>query len=137
MLLTAFAAFGQPNDARLIQAASADNSAAVQSLLRQGSDVNAIGADGTTPLHWVVRADDLETAGMLLRAGAKPNAADRYGIAPLYLACSNGNAAMIAGSWTPARTQILPLLQVKHRLWRLRALATLTQSSCCSITARL
>ena len=56
---------------------------------------NAAEADGTTPLHWAVRADDLETVALLLEAGANANAANRYGVTPLSLAAVNGNAAMI------------------------------------------
>jgi ankyrin repeat protein len=59
-------------------------------------DVNATGPDGTTALHWAVRANDLAKAESLLRAGADAKAADRYGVTPLYLACVNGSAAMIS-----------------------------------------
>src|SRR5215471_17039345 len=52
-------------------------------------------ADGTTPLHWAVRADDFQTVDRLLRNGSDAKAVDRYGVTPLYLACVNGNAAMI------------------------------------------
>jgi ankyrin repeat protein len=52
-------------------------------------------ADGTTPLHWAVRADDSATVDRLLRGGADAKAADRYGVTPLYLAAVNGNAAII------------------------------------------
>jgi len=62
----------------------------------EGEDVNARGPDGTTALHWAVRANDLAKAEALLRAGADAKAADRYGVTPLYLACVNGSAAMIS-----------------------------------------
>ena len=39
--------------------------------------------------------DDAELVDQLIRAGANVKAANRYGITPLYLACVNGNAAMI------------------------------------------
>lgn len=52
-------------------------------------------ADGTTPLHRAVLADDLKTAESLIRAGANVKAANRFGVTPLYAACLNGNAAMI------------------------------------------
>src|ERR1700726_3969792 len=60
-----------------------------------GADIDAPGPDGTTALHWAVRADDLQSAERLIRAGADVKAADRYGITPLYLACTNANAAMV------------------------------------------
>src|SRR5215468_5094581 len=54
-------------------------------------DVNTVGPDGTTPLHWAVRADDLQKVEDLIKAGANAKAADRYGITPLNLAAINGN----------------------------------------------
>jgi ankyrin repeat protein len=54
-----------------------------------------VNADGTTPLHWAVRADDIRAVDRLLRDGADAKAADHYGVTPLYLACINGDAAMI------------------------------------------
>jgi uncharacterized protein len=58
-------------------------------------DAKATGPDGTTALHWAVRADDLQKVESLLRAGANANAVDRYGITPLNLAAVNGNTAII------------------------------------------
>jgi ankyrin repeat protein len=52
--------------------------------------------DGTTPLHWAVRGNDIAQMDRLLRAGANPNAANRYGVTPIYLACENGSAAAVA-----------------------------------------
>src|SRR5262249_44607975 len=51
--------------------------------------------DGTTPLHWAVRSDDLKSVQSLLHSGANPNAANRYGVTPLSLAATNGDAAMV------------------------------------------
>jgi ankyrin repeat protein len=76
-------------------AAMKGNREAVRSLLQQKADVNARQMDGTTALHWAVRADDLETAALLIRAGANVSAANRDGATPLLLASVNGNAAMI------------------------------------------
>jgi len=59
------------------------------------ADINALEADGTTPLHWAVRADDLAKVNKLLAAGADVKAANRYGVTPLFLACQNANPAMI------------------------------------------
>ena len=59
------------------------------------AEVNAPEADGTTPLHWAVRADDLAKVNQLLAAGADPKVANRYGVTPLYLACQNADPAMI------------------------------------------
>jgi len=51
--------------------------------------------DGTTPLHWAVRANDLDAAQRLIRAGANPDAANRYGVTPLSLAAENASAPLI------------------------------------------
>jgi ankyrin repeat protein len=51
--------------------------------------------DGTTPLHWAVRHDDLAAADTLIKAGADVKAANRYGVTPINLAATNGSAAMI------------------------------------------
>jgi ankyrin repeat protein len=89
--INAFAA----GDARLADAAMTRDAAAVRALIGQKVDVNAPGKDGTPALHWAVRGNDLGTAELLLRAGANPKLANRYGVTPLFLACSNGNAEMI------------------------------------------
>jgi ankyrin len=67
----------------------------LRSLLQQKADVNAPQIDGTTALHWAVRADDLETADLLLKAGAKVASANREGATPMQLAALNGSARMI------------------------------------------
>jgi len=79
----------------LVQAARDGDRAAVQALLQQRVDVNVVAADGTTALHWSVRADDGETADALIRAGANVRARSMHGVTPLTLASENGNAAMI------------------------------------------
>ena len=82
-------------DLRLVNAVKNSDRAAVTSLLQQKVDVNSPEADGTTALHWAVRADDLDTADRLIKAGANAKTANRYGITPLYLASVNGSAPMI------------------------------------------
>jgi ankyrin repeat protein len=52
--------------------------------------------DGTTALHRAVERDDLPAATALLKAGADANAANRYGVTPLSLACTNGDGAMVS-----------------------------------------
>ena len=79
----------------LADAAMNGNKAAVRSLLLKKADVNAAQVDGTTALHWAVRADDLETADLLIKAGANASAVNREGVMPLQLAAINGNAAML------------------------------------------
>ena len=80
---------------RLVDAVKSRDKAAIRALLAQRVDVNAAEPDGTTAIHWAVRADDLETAEMLIRAGANVKAKNRYGMTPLHLASTNGNGTMV------------------------------------------
>jgi uncharacterized protein len=76
-------------------AAMQGNAPAVRALLEKKADVNAPQVDGTTALHWAVRANDLEMTGILLRAGARPSVANESGATPMELAAMNGNAAIL------------------------------------------
>jgi ankyrin repeat protein len=82
----------------LIDAVKAGNRDAVRALLKAptaAAAVNTPEADGTTALHWAVRADEMEIARLLVGGGANANAANRYGLTPLSLAAANANAAMV------------------------------------------
>src|SRR5687767_3081147 len=57
----------------LVDAVKSGNRQAIRALLKKPTDVNAVAADGSTALHWAIRADDLETVNLLLRAGADVN----------------------------------------------------------------
>lgn len=94
-LVSAAAAVAASLDTRLVEAAKHKDAAAVRSLLQQHIDVNATAADGATALDWATHLDDIETAKLLIGAGAKVGEANRYGMTPLMLACSNGSGAMI------------------------------------------
>ena len=65
-------------------------------LIAQAPKPAAPAADGTTPLHVAVRANDLAQVQSLLRAGADASRSNRYGITPLSLAAENGNTEMVA-----------------------------------------
>ena len=83
-------------DTRLSEAAMQGNSDAVRTLLKEKVDVDAAQGDGTTALHWAAFRDDLEMVKWLLAAGANVKATTREGaITPLFMACTNGNAAII------------------------------------------
>src|SRR5581483_1399336 len=68
---------------------------AIRALLAKKADVNAPQVDGTTALHWAVRANDLEMTEMLLNAGAKASAANQSGATPMLLASMNGSPAIL------------------------------------------
>lgn len=76
-------------------AAKSGDESAVRALLEKHVNVDAAEPDGTTALHWSVRAGDLPLSELLLRGGANVNAMNRYGITPLSLAAQAGNAPMI------------------------------------------
>lgn len=83
-------------DTRLSEAAMQGNKDTVRTLVKQRVDVDASQGDGTTALHWAAFRDDLDMAKMLIAAGANVRAETREGaITPLFMACTNGNAAMI------------------------------------------
>jgi ankyrin repeat protein len=82
-------------DSPIAAAALKGDKAAVRTLIKDGADVNAASGDGTTALHWAVRADDVEMVDALVRAKANVNAKDPDGVTPLAIACANANPAMI------------------------------------------
>src|SRR2546422_858855 len=79
----------------LIDAAKNVDRNGVRSLLKQGANVNASEADGTTALHWASYRDDLESADLLLHAGADVNARNDLGATPLWAASQNGSEPMV------------------------------------------
>lgn len=81
---------------RLLDAVKAGDQDGVRAQLKQAAGVNVRAADGTVPLHWAARGDQMAIVDLLVRAGAQVNVADRYGVTPLMLAATNGNAEMIA-----------------------------------------
>lgn len=89
-------ALAPANDARVSEAAMRGDRAVVQSLLKQGADIDGAQGDGSTALHWAAFNDDLETAKILLAAGANVKVTTREGaITPLFMACTNGNPAIV------------------------------------------
>ncbi len=80
--------------ATLSEAVQSGDQYSVRKLIEAKAAVNAVDSDGMTPLHWAVRADDLETSLLLLRAGADAKATTRDGITPLWLAVMNRDVEM-------------------------------------------
>lgn len=86
---------GSAQYASVADAAMNRDTTAVRALLKQGADVNALGTYQTPALDWVVRVEDVATAGLLLDAGADPNLANRERVVPLHLAVENGDLDMV------------------------------------------
>ncbi len=82
-------------DTELVEAARANNSDRLQTLLEDGANVNGRATDGTTALHWAAHWDDLSMAEALIRAGAEVETTNRFDVTPLMLAAANGSSAMI------------------------------------------
>src|SRR5437899_11964193 len=93
--LAAAAGPAAPMDTSLASAVRSANKAAVRALIQKKADVNLPDPDGTTPLHWAVGRDDLETTNLLIKAGAKVGAANRYGVTPLLRACETAGPAVV------------------------------------------
>ncbi|MSO21362.1 MAG: ankyrin repeat domain-containing protein [Acidobacteria bacterium] len=81
-------------DLRLVDALQKQDRATALNLLRQGVDVNATQADGSTALAWAAHWDDAEITDQLIAKGAKLDAANENGVTALALACSNGSEPM-------------------------------------------
>jgi ankyrin repeat protein len=94
LLLVSALAFA--SDTRLSEAAMRGDRNAVQSLLKEGADIDGAQGDGSTAIHWAAFNDDLETTKLLLAAGANVKVTTREGgITPLFMACTNGNVAIM------------------------------------------
>jgi uncharacterized protein len=95
VLALAFAVPAAAQVSALAAAKDKDREGVRRALQLKATDVNAVEADGTTPLHWASYHDDQEMAAMLLRAGAKADAANDLGATPLWIASLNGSPAMV------------------------------------------
>ena len=96
VLLSAAHARAAGDASRLVDAVKAGDQKGVLAQLKQAAGVNVRAADGTVPLHWAARGDQVAIVDLLIGAGAQVNVADRYGVTPLMLAAVNGNAETIA-----------------------------------------
>jgi ankyrin repeat protein len=79
----------------IIRAVKMGDMFGVERLIASKSDVNATQPDGTSALHWAVRANNLVLAIRLMQAGADVNAASRYGVTPLSLAAGAGHTEIL------------------------------------------
>src|SRR4051794_41458647 len=95
MLLSAVTVSAATGDAPLADAMEKMDRDAVRTLLQKHADLNAPQVDGMTALHWAAYQDDAEAVELLVRAGANVKVVNRYGIAPLTLAITNADSAMV------------------------------------------
>ena len=99
--IAAVATLGAAGEPSLALAVKNRDEAAATALLQQRADVNLALPDGATALHWAVHWNDPTMVDRLIRAGANVNAANRFGATPLWMACSEGNSAMVCTSSDP------------------------------------
>src|SRR3954462_7425464 len=78
-------------DAPLADAAERADWPRVEALLKAPADPNVAQIDGMTALTWAPQHDNGAAAKELIAAGASAKSANRYGVTPLSLACTNGN----------------------------------------------
>ena len=87
---------GHRADVTLVEAVKNGDARAVRALLKAKADSNSAEPDGTTALHWAAqqgRRGDGRCCS--LEPARTVGAANRYGVTPLSLAATNGNAAMV------------------------------------------
>jgi ankyrin repeat protein len=94
-VVTATISVAASSDLRLVQAVKAQDHEAIRLLLKARVDVNTVEGDGATALHWAAHRDDAETVAALISHGANVNAATDLNVAPLSLACLNGNGVIV------------------------------------------
>jgi ankyrin repeat protein len=82
-------------DVRVAAAAKARDGRALAALVKQRAPVNTALPDGSTALHWAAHYDAVDQVELLLGAGAKVDLRNDYGVMPLYLAATNGSAAVV------------------------------------------
>jgi ankyrin repeat protein len=61
-------------------------------LAEEAKSANRVDPDGTTALHWAAQREQSDKVNALISAGANVNAGNRYGVTPLLLAVTTGNA---------------------------------------------
>jgi ankyrin repeat protein len=110
LLVTLLLWGGSPAEAPLADAAMLGDLARVETLIRQGADLNAAQGDGMTALHWAAELGNTEMALRLVQAGANVGVVTRMGdYAPLHIAARGGHTEIVrallgAGADPSART---------------------------------
>ena len=83
LLLAVLPAFAGAQAPTLLDVTREGDAAAATALIKEGADVRARKADGTTALHWAAHHGELELVKRLIKAGADVNARNDYGSTPL------------------------------------------------------
>ena len=94
-LLAVLGVSAESRNVPLVDAVKRTDAAAVRALLQKRVDVNAQEIDGSTALHWAVQQGRVDLVNLLIGSGANVKATNRYGVAPLSLACTNGDFAIL------------------------------------------
>lgn len=84
----------------------------LQAMIKRGANVNVADTSGNTPLHWAVRAHNVDSVKLLLEAGAKVDATDKEGRRPSYW-CKTYGDSLFPGH--AERRQIEQLLQAASK----------------------
>src|SRR5438034_533749 len=98
VLMLCFVVTGLPAiaaESPLANAAEQADWSRVATLIKEKTDPDIAQVDGMTALHWAAYHDRTATAKLLVAAGASAKEQNRYGVTPLSLACTNGNAEMV------------------------------------------
>src|SRR5215831_15567178 len=74
---------------------SGQRAAAVDIIAKKSADVNAVEADGSTPLLWAANRNDTDLSLRLIKAGANPNVRNKLGSTPLMEASFNANTELV------------------------------------------
>ena len=75
-------------------AAATGNLAKIESLIKEGTDINAKDKNGWTPLHWSANTGQINIAEFLIAKGANISARDERNLTPLQLAAERGQKDM-------------------------------------------
>ena len=67
-----------------------DSLQTMESLIKNGADIDAENVDGLRPIHYAVRTGIVELVELLIQSGANLDAADIYGNTPLHEAACRG-----------------------------------------------
>jgi ankyrin repeat protein len=84
-----------PNTTAVVDAARADDLAAVRKLIKERADVNTPANDGSTALLWAAYHSSTEMTKALLAAGALVDVPNHYGVTPLLQASRGGDVEVM------------------------------------------